>query len=70
MQVIRRNIAQCPKCKDVIESKSKHNLVACKCYKASNGKTGIYVEGGTDKIQRGGPDKWGCIEFSVWEEED
>ena len=47
---IKRNAAQCPRCFDIIESKSKHNLVACKCYKSSGGKTGIYVEGGTDKI--------------------
>ena len=67
---IKRNAAQCPKCLDIIESKSKHNLVACKCYKSSGGKTGIYVEGGTDKIQRGGPDKWTCIELSEFYNED
>lgn len=68
--IIKRNAAQCPKCFDIIESKSKHNLVACKCYKASGGKTGIYVEGGTDKIQRGGPDKWNAIELNEFYEEE
>ena len=68
MQIIRRNRAKCPNCGDVIESISKHNIVACRCFKASNGKTGFYVEGGTDKIQRGGPARWTCIEMSEWYE--
>lgn len=68
MQVIRRNRAQCPNCGEIIESISKHNIVACSCYKASNGKTGLYVEGGTDKLLRGGPARWTCTDLSDWYE--
>ena len=68
MQIIKRNRAQCPNCGDIIESISKHNIVACSCYKASNGMTGLYVEGGTDKLLRGGPARWTCTDLSDWYE--
>lgn len=44
---IVRNVAQCRKCGDVIESKSRHDFVTCKC-------GAIFVDGGTDYIHRGG----------------
>lgn len=43
---IVRNIAECAKCGDVIESKHRHDFVACKC-------GAIFTDGGTAYIRRG-----------------
>lgn len=42
-----RNIAQCLSCHDVIESKSRHDFVSCKC-------GAIFVDGGRDYLRAGG----------------
>ena len=42
-----KNQAKCRKCKDVIESKHRHDFVSCKC-------GSIFVDGGNDYIRRGG----------------
>lgn len=41
-----RNIAMCLKCKDVIESKSRHDFVSCECGE-------IFVDGGKDYWRAG-----------------
>ena len=42
-----KNKVQCRKCKDIIESKHRHDFVYCKC-------GAISTDGGTDYIRRGG----------------
>lgn len=54
MRKIIKNAARCNRCGDVIESTSRHNWVCCSCFKESNGKTGIFVDGGLDYLRRGG----------------
>jgi hypothetical protein len=43
--VIKRNRAKCLKCKKIIESKSRHDFVTCKCGNLS-------VDGGKDYAKR------------------
>lgn len=45
--MITRNAAQCAKCKDVIESKDRHDFVSCSC-------GAIFVDGGLEYIRAGG----------------
>ena len=45
--VLLRNIAQCKRCGNVIESINRHDFVTCKCGKVS-------VDGGTDYLKRSG----------------
>jgi len=45
--MIIENKAKCRKCGEVVESKHRHDWVACKC-------EAIYVDGGKDYIRRGG----------------
>ncbi|MCR5215165.1 MAG: hypothetical protein K6E10_12185 [Eubacterium sp.] len=47
MKRIKRNMARCRKCNDIIESKSRTKIVKCSC-------GSIYVEGGKYYIKRGG----------------
>lgn len=42
-----KNKAMCNKCKDVIESKYRHDFVSCSC-------GAIYIDGGNDYCRRGG----------------
>lgn len=44
--VLRRNAAECKKCGDVIESRSVHDWVSCKCGE-------IFVDGGLAYLRRG-----------------
>lgn len=44
-----RNIAQCRKCEDVIESKCRHDFVRCKC-------GNIFIDGGQDYQRAGAAD--------------
>ena len=44
---IKRNIAQCMKCNDIIESYHRHDFVGCSCGT-------IYVDGGKDYLRRVG----------------
>jgi hypothetical protein len=60
--VVVRNMCQCALCLDVIESKSRHAFVNCKC-------GAIFTDGGTSYIRRGGQlDK--IIDMSETYEED
>ena len=42
---ILKNVAQCKKCNDVIESKHRHDFVRCSCRQ-------IAVDGGKDYLKR------------------
>ncbi len=55
--MIKSNKAQCRKCKDIIESKHRHDFVACKCGE-------IFVDGGKDYIRRGAKDLTNIIDLS------
>ena len=57
---IKRNIIKCNKCSDIIESKSTHDFVTCKCGKCS-------VDGGLSYLRRcGNSDNW--TDLSIVEE--
>ena len=45
--VVLVNKCQCAVCLDIIESKSRHAFVRCKC-------GAIFTDGGTEYIRRGG----------------
>uniref|UniRef100_A0A6M3JH66 DUF7695 domain-containing protein n=1 Tax=viral metagenome TaxID=1070528 RepID=A0A6M3JH66_9ZZZZ len=49
MKKVKRNRAQCLKCKDIIESKSEYNFVRCSCGE-------IFVDGGLMFARRGAND--------------
>ena len=55
-----RNRAQCPNCKDIIESKYRHDFVSCSC-------GNIAVDGGHDYAKRSWKDVE-PIELSEFEE--
>lgn len=60
---IRRNMAKCLLCGDVIESKNRHDFVECSC-------RNLFVDGGTSYLRRGcsnGEDSW--MELSEYEED-
>jgi predicted phosphodiesterase len=52
------NKLMCKLCGDVIESKTRHDFVRCKC-------KSIYVDGGKDYFKRGG-DARNMIDLSVY----
>lgn len=52
------NAAQCALCKDVIESRNRHDFVTCECGEIS-------VDGGTDYLRRGARDLRNVIDLSV-----
>ena len=54
-----RNSAKCAKCGDEIESKHRHDWVACKC-------RAIFIDGGTDYIRAGG-NLEDIIDTCIWE---
>jgi hypothetical protein len=60
--VVEINKAQCGVCKDIIESKHRHDFVYCKC-------GAIFVDGGKDYLRRGG-DLNNIIELSKSHEEE
>ena len=47
IKLILHNRCQCSVCLDIIESKTRHNFVQCKC-------GAIFTDGGKDYIRRGG----------------
>lgn len=47
VSIIKRNIIKCLNCGDIIESKSTHDFVTCKCGKCS-------IDGGLDYLRRCG----------------
>ena len=53
MTIIHNKI-QCKNCGDVIESKHRHDWVACSCFKNEEDNQGVFVDGGTDYLRRGG----------------
>lgn len=58
---ILRNLAECRKCGEVIESKHRHDFVTCKC-------GAISVDGGRAYLKRSAKDLDDLIERSVMEE--
>jgi len=50
-QRLIRNAAKCHTCNTIIQSKHRHDWVACKC--ADNSDTEIYVDGGLSYSRRG-----------------
>lgn len=55
------NRAECAICHDLIESKTRHDFVQCKCGE-------IFVDGGTDYIRRGANNLDSIIDRSLYEE--
>lgn len=51
---IVRNRIKCKNCGEVIESKSTHDWVCCKCFRESGGLTGCFTDGGLEYLRRGG----------------
>jgi hypothetical protein len=62
-QKILQNMARCGKCKEVIESKHRHDWVQCPC-KAT------YVDGGLDYLRRGFIEEHGYEELSTYRPEN
>lgn len=58
---IKRNRAQCPQCKDIVESLFTHDFQYCSC-------KGIFVDGGKDYIRRGFRGNLEPIEMNEYEE--
>lgn len=56
---IIRNAVQCKICGEIIESKTQHDFVGCKCFKESGGKRGVAVDGGLSYIRR-------CGDPAIW----
>lgn len=61
--IILSNKIQCNKCKDIIESKHRHDFVTCSCGAVS-------VDGGKDYLRRLGTDYSDLSEITSKEEED
>jgi hypothetical protein len=55
---IKVNKAQCRVCGDIIESKHRHDFVACKCDE-------IFVDGGKEYLRRGAKDFANLKELSI-----
>jgi tRNA(Ile2) C34 agmatinyltransferase TiaS len=62
-EVILSNKCQCRKCGDIIESKTRHDFVWCKC-------GAIYTDGGLSYIRRGAMDLNDIIDLSETYEEE
>jgi len=60
---IVRNRCQCSVCKDIIESKHRHDFVQCKCGR-------IFTDGGTLYLHRGFIDPTDLIDLSEYMELD
>jgi hypothetical protein len=59
---IKSNKAKCNKCGDIIESKSVHDFVTCKC-------GAIFVDGGHEYLRRGADNFDDITEMSEYEDE-
>jgi len=57
------NKAQCAHCKNIVESKYRHDFVPCSCGK-------IFVDGGKAYLRRGFDEPGDIIELSEYEEID
>ena len=62
MKRIIRNLAQCRKCGEVVESEHRHDSKSCRC-------GAIAVDGGKDYLRRSARDLRDVVELSVTEEE-
>ncbi|MBQ5591201.1 MAG: hypothetical protein IIU65_05935 [Clostridia bacterium] len=60
MKKIIKNAIQCNLCQDIIESKSTHDFVTCKCGACS-------VDGGREYLRRGAKDASHFTELSILE---
>ena len=53
------NKARCKNCGDVLHSKHRHDWVCCRCFRNTDGRTGIFIDGGDDYCRVGGnPDHY------------
>ncbi len=59
---IKYNIAKCNKCKDIIESKYRHDFVECRC-------GAIFVDGGKNYLRRGYQKEEDITELSTYEDD-
>lgn len=55
---IIHNRVKCKNCGEIIESKSVHDWVCCRCFHESNGETGCFVDGGSAYLRLGGHPKY------------
>jgi hypothetical protein len=62
-EVVITNKAQCRLCKDIIESKSRHDYVRCSCGE-------IAVDGGTDYRKRSAGNLSNILELSEYHLEE
>lgn len=60
---ILRNMARCRRCGDLIESKTRHDFVTCRCGRIS-------VDGGHDYLKRSALDFTDLEEMSITEESE
>jgi hypothetical protein len=60
-RVIKRNRCQCNVCKEIIESKYRHDFKSCSCGQ-------IFTDGGIDYIRRGCKDPSDIIDLSEYED--
>ena len=49
-----QNKAKCRNCGEVVESKHRHDWVACSCFRNSPDTRGFYLDGGNDYGRYGG----------------
>ena len=69
--VIKRNRAQCTHCGDIIESKRKHDWVACQCWDTfPDNSHGIFVDGGVSYLRRGYANESEFKDLSEYEDTD
>lgn len=56
---ILRNAIQCKICGEIVESKSTHDFVTCKCWRESKGQKGCACDGGLSYLRwLGNPDEF------------
>lgn len=51
---IIRNCIKCKNCGEIIESKYTHDWQCCKCFSDESNEHGVFVDGGTSYLRRGG----------------
>ena len=62
MRKLTANKAQCGECKDIIESKFRHDWVPCSC-------GNIFVDGGLDYVRAGAIDFEQFVDLCEYEED-
>lgn len=68
--MIIHNKIQCKNCGDIIESKNRHDWIACSCFKNTEDNQGVFVDGGKDYLRWGGNlDNIIDLSEAVWEVE-